>query len=435
MAPTMAPMEDEMARTAKAGRDYGAGGITQEHVKGCPPAVIEPDGKRRRPPHDCKGPWVATIEAGWTEKGTRRRLKVKAKTEAEVKVRLRQRRRLLELAGGSSVSPRDTVKKWAEEWLPIVERKQSPNTHNTTRIAVRKWIVPTIGHKRFDQLAPADVRAVTSAIRAAGRSSSTQLRYYAVLIDLLRAARREGYPVHETLLDAGDAPVPAISTRTDMGVENAVKLLELAAQRSDGSRWVAALLQGHRQGEALGMTWPEIDLDRGRMQLSWQLQPLPYRERYNRESGFRVPDGYEARQVEGRLHLVRPKSKAGWRVTPLVPWMKTALEAWRETAPVNEHELVWPTPDGRPRTSKADDADWYALQAEAGVSRPDGTPYTVHEARHTTATLLLEAGIDAAVIIAVLGHSKITTSRSYMHVNVEGSLDALSKVATRLKLD
>lgn len=418
-----------MAKTSKAGRDYGSGSIYQRHTADCPPAV---DGER--PKHKCAGLWVATIEAGWTEKGSRRRITVTAKTEAAVKVKIRDRKRMLELAGDTRVSPRDTVKKWAEEWLPIVERKQSPNTHNATRIAVRKWIIPTIGHKRFDQLGPADVRSVTAAIRAAGRSSSTQLRYYSVLMDLLRAARREGYPVHETLLDAGDAPAPAVSKRTDMGVENAVKLLELAAQQSDGSRWVAALLQGHRQGEALGMTWSEIDLARGRMQLSWQLQPLPYRERYNRESGFRVPDGYEARQVEGRLHLVRPKSKAGWRVTPLVPWMATALEAWRDVAPENEHDLVWPTADGRPRTSKADDAAWYDLQAEAGVARPDGTPFTIHEARHTTATLLLEAGVDPAVIIAILGHSKITTSRGYMHVNVEGALDALTKVAARLEL-
>jgi len=380
------------------------------------------------------GLWVATIEAGWTAKGTRRRVTVSGRTEAAARRKLRDKRLQIEREGLTSVSSRATVKTWAAEWLGIQERRLAPNSFAATRSAVTRWIVPTIGHKRFDLLTPADVRAVATAQRADGRSSSTQLRTHSVLTSLLKAAMAEGYPVPQRLLVVGK-PARAISDRTDMSVPEAVALLEQASLCiPHASRYVAALLQGMRQGEALGLTREQVDLERNTLTISWQLQSLRYRVPRDRSSGFRVPDGYEARHLRGALHLVRPKSESGKRVIPLVPWMRSALEAWLTVAPDSPHGLVWPNLDGEPTYYKIDDEEWYALQSAADVHHPTGRWYTIHEARHTTATLLLEAGIDPAVITAILGHSSIVTSRSYMHVNQRPALAALELVAQRLQL-
>lgn len=88
-----------MAQQAPRRRDYGSGGVTRR----------------------ADGRYVGTIEAGWTERGTRRRISVTGKTEAEVKWRPRDRRAQLEQDGHTGVSARATVKTWAEEWLPIVD--------------------------------------------------------------------------------------------------------------------------------------------------------------------------------------------------------------------------------------------------------------------------------------------------------------------------
>lgn len=402
-----------MPKPRKAGRDYGAGSIYQRASDGM---------------------WIGTIEAGWNEKGNRRRITVSGRDAETVKVKLRDKRRALELAGDTNVDPRATVRSWADEWLPIVERKQRPHTFNATKVAVRKWIVPTIGHKRFAQLNPGDVRAVAAAQRTAGLSSSTQLRTQSVLMSLLKAAAVEGHPVAERLFKT-EAPAKAVSDRRSMTVPEAVAVLRAATELlPHSSRTAAALLQGMRQGEALGLTWPCVDLEANSLTISWQLQPLPYRIPRDTSSGFRVPDGYEAQQLKGRWHLVRPKSKAGWRVIPLVPWMRTALATWREIAPDSEHGLVWPALDGGPTDPKVDDAEWYGLQGAAEVGHPAGRFYTIHEGRHTTATLLLEARIDPAVIVAILGHSSIVTSQGYMHVDTRQSLDAMTAVAERLQL-
>ena len=118
-------------------------------------------------------------------------------------------------------------------------------------------------------------------------------------------------------------------------VNDAVAMLKIAAEQADGSRWVAAFLQGLRPAERRGLTWQAIDFERNLIEISWQLQPLPYREAYDATSGFRVPDGHESIQVRGRWHLVRPKTSSGWRIAPMTPWMSSSLLAWREKAPEN----------------------------------------------------------------------------------------------------
>ena len=122
------------------------------------------------------GLWVGTVEAGWTASGARRRIPVYGKTEAIARRKLRDRKLEIERDGNTSVSQRATVKSWAEQWLPIVERDLSPSAYNATKSAINRWIVPTIGHRRFNMLTPADVRAVATAQRSAGRTSSTQAR-------------------------------------------------------------------------------------------------------------------------------------------------------------------------------------------------------------------------------------------------------------------
>lgn len=379
------------------------------------------------------GRWMGTLDVGWSAKGTRRRITVSGKTQAEAKRKLRDKRLAIEREGLAPTSSRATVKTWADQWLPMQERHLSPNAYAATRSAVTRWIVPTIGHKRLDLLTPGDIRAVSQAQRKADRSTSTAVRTHSVLTGLLKAAMAEGFTVPPRVL-LTKKPTLAVNDRADIGVDNARAILEHAADLPHGSRWVAAFLQGIRQGEALGLTWPQVDLDAQTITISWQQQALPYRISRDRSSGFRVPDGYEARQLKGALHLVRPKSKAGWRVIPLIDAMAAVLTAWREVCPPSSDELVWPNDDGTPRYYKADDREWYALQDAAGVRHPTGRYFTVHEARHTTATLLLEAHVDHAVVIAILGHSSILTSRGYQHASQSVARAALDDIAARLQL-
>jgi len=381
-----------------------------------------------------RGRWIGTYEAGWTTRGTRRRRKVYGHTEAEARRKLT--RALRDTTADDDTGTRPTVKRWADRWLDTTAHTLRPTTWRTNRSQVSMWIVPTIGHKRLDVLTPGDVRAVTRAILDAGRSPATAHRAQAILEKMVRDAMLEGHHVPDRVLLV-TGPAVGENDREAIPLPDALLLLDAASHHTDGSRWVAAFLQGMRQAECLGLTWDAVDLVAETIDVSWQLKALPYKVARDRSSGFRVPDGYVARPVRGALHLVRPKTQSGRRIIPLVPWMASTLAAWREVCPPSVHGLVWPRPDGDPRTDSEDRAAWYALQADARVARVDGTQgrhYLTHEIRHTSATLLREAGVDDQTITAILGHASILSTKAYLHVTDARRREALEAVALRLRL-
>lgn len=395
-------------------REYGSGGIYH-------------NAKRDR--------WEGTLEHGYNRNGKRRRITVTGKTEAEVKRRLRDKKLALK-QGQQVAASRVTVKAFAEKWLDLRVTKRKPKTYSTDKGAVEKWIVPTIGHVRLDQLTVDDVRAVSAACRKAGLSSSTSLRYQATLGKMLKQAALEGLPVPSNVLVV-ERPTKAVHDRQALSVREAVTLLSAAEQMPGGaSRWAAALLQGMRQGECLGLTWDAVNLSAEipHIVVDWQLQALPYLDPANKALGFRIPDGFETRHLDRAYHLIRPKSRAGRRVIPLAPWMATSMRDWWETGTESRHGLVWPRVTGAPQNPKADRDAWESLQAACAVSHPNGRPYYLHEARHATATILRNLGVPESVRIAIMGHSDIKTTQGYESEDLAESFKAMSGVAGLLGL-
>lgn len=178
---------------------------------------------------------------------------------AECSRRLERKLDVIRRTGESpGATGRATVKSWAEVWLRNRLRTQRPKSYATDRSAVTKWAVPTIGRKRLEALIPSDVRAVGEAIRSAGCTSSTERRAHVILIKMLKDAILEGHTVSNRLL-LMKPPAPSAHDRDAIDVDDARASLQIAAEHPDGSRWLAKLLQGMRQGEILGLTWPMID--------------------------------------------------------------------------------------------------------------------------------------------------------------------------------
>lgn len=413
MAIDMATCHDDPVSPKDDRREYGSGSVYQR----------KSDGR-----------WIGTVEAGWTRNGTRRRVTVSGRSEAEARRKLRDKQAEIRREGHATGSARATVRTWAAKWLEMRAAIDRPKTHTTDRGAVEAWIVPTIGHQRLDKLTPDDVRAVAAALRKAGKSTSTAKRYHGTLMRLLKAAVEDGHNIPARVLRV-KGPEKATHDRQALSVPESLAALEVASHLPHGSRWAVAFLDGLRQGEALGLTWPEVDLEAEQLTVSWQLQSLPYIDKADRSKGFLVPDGYEARRLSGAYHLVRPKSKAGWRVIPLVPWAADALRRWQDITPQSPYELVWPNSKGGPANIKHDTLEWNAIQGTAEIGHPAGRYYHGHEIRHSTATLLMELGVPESVRIAIMGHSSMTVTRGYEYVDTSQARRALTQMAERLGLE
>jgi integrase len=91
-------------------------------------------------------------------------------------------------------------------------------------------------------------------------------------------------------------------------------------------------------------------------------------------------------------------------------------------------ELVFSTATGQPMHRSVDRKAWLRILEAAKVP-----VVRVHDARHTAATLLLEAGVDTKVAAAILGHANPQLTRSvYQHVTAKLEQDAASRIGAAL---
>jgi integrase len=315
---------------------------------------------------------------------------------------------------------------------------------------VRDYIKPAIGRQRLGNLSTQHVRQLRRSILDRGLSSTTARYAHRVLSIALNDAVREGR-VPRNIVSLVPAPSKAVSKRAALTAEEAIQVLHVAADHRLGSRWLAALLLGVRQGERIGLRWSMLDLDAGIADISWSLQRVTYdhgcvRQGHEPVCGKKrgascptrrlpIPDGMEHKVLDGNLVLLRPKSDESIRIVALIEPLRLALlrrreEVRHERASYDvDHDLVWCRSDGRPLDPRDDWADWKALLIEAGVRHVTG-----HETRHTTATLLLELGIAPRVVQELLGHSDMVSTKGYQHVSLALQREALGALGQLLEL-
>ena len=413
-----------MATGTKPRRDYGEGSIYQRRS-------------------DWR--WIATIEAGWTRDGNRKRTTVsgpgcyegcppRCAHRTKIKRKLADKRRDIEDGGSTDAKAGTTVKTWAEEWLKIHVNNVRPKPYATDASTISRWVIPTIGHRRLDALTPHDIRTYLDAMRKGGLKASTLGRYHGTLMTMLNAAILEGHRVPNRVLMV-PKPEANESDRDKMTPEQVMAVLRVIADLPHGSRWLFQMLYGCRQQEANGLTWDAIDFDANTVTIEWQLQPLPYIDPKKKSLGFRVPDGYEHRRLHASYHLVRPKTAKGVRVVPLPSLMREALLSWREVAFPNEYGLVWPTRSGKASYPQYDREEWHAIQCTAGVGHEKADPprwFHTHEARHGLASILIELGADPQLIKEIMGWSKIV--EGYIHIGDDRKRELMEQVAQRLEL-
>jgi site-specific recombinase XerD len=111
---------------------------------------------------------------------------------------------------------------------------------------------------------------------------------------------------------------------------------------------------------------------------------------------------------------------------PLPQYAQGRQDTERETAGSDwsDSELVFTTPTGRPLDPANLTRRFRSFLDRAGLRR-----ICFHDLRHSTATLLLEQGVDLVVIKELLGHAHIgVTAGVYAHVRLRlqrQAIDAL----------
>ena len=364
---------------------------------------------------DKSGRWHGYVSVGLKSDGSRDRRHVSAMRRADVvrQVRALEQRRDRGTVAATAKPP--SVAEWMNHWLDnSAAARVRPSTLDGYRSTVRNRIIPALGHHRLDRLQPEHLEVFYAEMLANGLSPASVVQTHRILTRALKVAVQRDR-IGRNVCTLVDAPSLVRAEVEPLTAHEAKRILQAAAGQRNAARWSVALALGLRQGEALGLPWSAVDLDRGTVAIKQALQ----------------------RQKGRGLVIVQPKSRAGRRTLALPRVLRTALlehraqqdaeraaaeEAWQE------HGLVFTQPDGRPIDNGADWKAWKQLLRQAGVRDA-----RLHDARHTAATLMLLQGVPARVAMQVLGHSQIgLTLGTYSHVAPELSEEAAERVASVL---
>ena len=378
-----------------------------------------------------------------TPMGKKQRKYVYGKTREDVHAKW------LELASRARRSPvttsSPTLGQFIASWLEDEVRPNlAPATHARYESHVRLYIVPGLGNKRLDRLRVADVQHWINTLPrvcqccAQGKDERRRKRGECRCCALGNCCR--DYPSARTISDIRGALRSALSSamRQELVTRNVAELVKTRKQRprkvvpwsSDEARrflesaradgddlyaaFVLVLVLGMRKGEVLGLAWDAVDLDSAEVRIDLQLQrvgrALLLRETKTAASdaGLPMPDlvvrtlkERKARQAEARL---------------------AAGDAWmaRDDSPA----LVFTGKYGMPVDPRTMNRRFDARCAAAGVRR-----MTVHDARRTCATLLVDLDVHPRVIMRVLRHADLSVT---MEVYAKASSNATREALRRL---
>ncbi|MGV9668048.1 tyrosine-type recombinase/integrase [Nocardia niigatensis] len=349
-----------------------------------------------------------------------------------------------------------TVEAWLAYWLDeIAKPRMRPRPWRNHKSTIKVHIVPHLGKVKLADLEPRHIRYMLTEIVKSGRSARTAEIAYNLLHKALDDAKKEpGLALRHNVVElvakpkvasnTQDASAPRALTdgqqnkklnaqkpRKALTSQQARAVIAAALEQRDplAVRWASALLLGVRQGECLGLTTDAINLEEGTADLSWALQAVPLK----REPGKKLPSGdtypldmyditpdFEIRPLYKAMCLVRPKTASSTRLTPIPAPLLALLRTHIATMAPNPWGLLWVAPAGQkevkpgtPIRGRLDDRLWADALARAGA--PD---VVLHAARHTTATLLLEAGVPEDVRMAIMGHSSAAAQRLYAHADI-----------------
>lgn len=294
---------------------------------------------------------------------------------------------------------RTTVGEFLDRWIEdSVRDNVAPRTLDNYRLHVRRYIKPLLGNKKLAKVDAVHIQALLRSKLDEGLSPATVRYTYAVLRRALKQAKRWRLVDHNAAEDVD--PPRLVKRETKVLSPKQVRAL-LKAARGDRfeALYVLAVTVGLRQGELLGLSWDDVDLDTGRLRIHRQLQ--------------RLRDG-------SGLKFVTPKSGKG-RTVQLVPSAIKALRSHRRRQAEEklragslypDHNLVFVTTIGTPL-----DAQNIVNRSFKPLLRDAGLPsIRFHDLRHTCATLLLAKCVPHKFVQALLGHASIgITMDLYSH--------------------
>lgn len=300
----------------------------------------------------------------------------------------------------------ETVASWLASWLEAIAMQVKPSTADFYRRYANYHVIPRIGAVKLQQLDAPMLNRLYSELLKSGRKdgkglSVATVRHVHVLLGrALDAAVKANRIVINPARSAEPPSARSVEKRemTTWTAAEVGQFLDLEADTRYGPPFAFLALTGCRRGEALGLTWADVDL---------AAQLVSIRRTIT--------------SIDGKIHRSASTKTGAGRTIHLQPELVATLRAWRARqaqerlvmgAGYSDEDLVFCLPDGRPYHP-----DHFSREFDRRTTRHGMRKIRLHDLRHTYATLALAAGVPAKVVAERLGHSSVmVTLDLYSHV-------------------
>lgn len=252
-----------------------------------------------------------------------------------------------------------------------------PSAIRSYEAALRDHVVPYLGPTRLGDVQRRDVQRIADDLLSQGRDPSTIRNALMPLRVIFRRAVEDG---DVAVNPCSHLRLPAVRGRRERiaSPDEAEQLLAVLDER-DRAIWATALYAGLRRGELMALRWEEVDLAAGVIHVE------------------RAYDDKERVEVE-------PKSRAGRRVVPIVGALRDVLVE-HKARERRDTGLVFGSSAETPFQPSNVWRRAHTAWKQAGLN-----PIGLHEARHTFASVLIAAGVNAKAITTYMGHASIQTT-------------------------
>jgi integrase len=264
----------------------------------------------------------------------------------------------------------------AYDAAPYVVAQAKPSTVRGYRTSLNERILPLLGGRKLNSIVTADLQEIVDGWQVEGLAPSTIRNSLKPLQAIYRRARtREGLalnPTHDLEL-----PSPNPAEVRIVAPEMAAMMLSVLPIE-DRAIWATAIYAGLRYGELRALRWAAID---------FASKTIRVRESWDPKEGS-----------------IAPKTRTSARTTPMPEAARVVLaelRSRRSTAP--DGALAYAADDGSPFHA----ASIYRRADRAWEDAGIPGRLRLHQARHTYASFMIAAGVNAKALSVFMGHSSI----------------------------